>query len=316
MTTQGGFMSAERTVAQAEVLPLSTNARYEVSIDQLLPADSPRSQGEDRRHIVRLAESESALPPILVHRSTMRVIDGMHRLRAARAQGRDKIEVVFFDGSPAEAFLRGVEMNTTHGLPLTLLDRKAAAERIIETMPDLSDRAIAAATGLAARTVATIRSRSTADIPQSKTRIGADGRRRPLDPAQRRQRVAELLADSPDMPLRALAAAAEVSISTAHAIRKKLRENVERDGERAGQQTEGTAAILQQLTRDPAMRLSQQGRTLLRWLHSHSIQHDFWTTLVPTVPPHLTASVAELAHRNAQEWRTLASRIDSSLLDD
>ncbi|WP_280369156.1 ParB/RepB/Spo0J family partition protein [Nocardia wallacei] len=308
-------MSAERTVAQGDVVPLSSNAHYQVPIDQLLPADSPRSNGEDRQHIARLAESESPLPPILVHRSTMRVIDGMHRLHAARAQGREWIEVVFFDGSTAEAFRRGVELNTAHGLPLTLSDRNAAAERLIETMPDLSDRAIAHTTGLAAKTVASIRHRSTAELPQSNTRVGADGRRRPLDSAQRRQRVADLLADSPDMPLRSLAAAAEVSISTAHAIRKKLRENAIGEDTDIAAQADGTAAILQQLTRDPAMRLSQQGRALLRWLHTHSIQREVWTTLATTVPPHLTAAVAELANRNAQEWRILAGRIDAAAAD-
>ncbi|MEU6832495.1 ParB N-terminal domain-containing protein [Nocardia beijingensis] len=304
-------MSAEFKLVSGDVVPLASNASYLVSIDELLPADSPRSNGEDRRHIARLAESDTELPPILVHRSTMRVIDGMHRLRAAQWLGREHIDVVFFDGTPAEAFLRGVELNTTHGLPLTLSDRKAAAERIIESLPELSDRAIAATTGLSARTVATIRQRSSAEIPQSNVRVGADGRRRPMDRAQRRRRVAELLATSPDMPLRALAAAAEVSISTAHSIRKRLRETGSCEDDNTADQPEGSALLLQQLTRDPAMRHSQQGRDLLRWLHTHSMQREVWTALVATVPPHCIPAVAELASRNAKEWRALASYIDA-----
>ncbi|MBF6339394.1 ParB N-terminal domain-containing protein [Nocardia abscessus] len=308
-------MSAEFKLVSGDVVPLASNAHYSVSIDELLPADSPRSNGEDRRHIARLAESETELPPILVHRSTMRVIDGMHRLRAAQWLGHERIAVVFFDGTQAEAFVRGVELNTTHGLPLTLSDRKAAAERIIETMPQLSDRAIATTTGLSARTVATLRKRSSAEVPQSNVRIGADGRRRPMDRAQRRRRVAELLAASPDMPLRALAAAAEVSISTAHAIRKRLRETGSPDCDGGADQPEGSALLLQQLTRDPAMRHSQQGRDLLRWLHTHSMQREVWTALVAAVPPHCIPAVAELASRNAKEWRALAGYIDSGSAD-
>ncbi|MFE7800909.1 ParB N-terminal domain-containing protein [Nocardia sp. NPDC057440] len=305
-------MSAERSFTAGDVVPISTSARYLVSIDQLLPADSPRSNGEDRKHIARLAEIEAELPPILVHRSTMRVIDGMHRLRAARLRQQDSIEVEFFDGSQAEAFLRGVELNTTHGLPLTLSDRKVAAERIIDSMPELSDRAIAASTGLSGKTVAAIRKRSSAEIPQSNVRVGADGRRRPLDRTQRRRRVAELLAGSPDMPLRALAAAAEVSISTAHAIRKRLREMDCPVGVGSSEQPDDASLLLQQLTRDPAMRLNQQGRDLLRWLHTHSIQRDVWTTLIAAVPPHTVPVITELASKNAKEWRALASSIDSA----
>jgi hypothetical protein len=38
-------------------------------------------------HALLLAESEAALPPIIVHRLTVRVVDGMHRLRAAQEWG-------------------------------------------------------------------------------------------------------------------------------------------------------------------------------------------------------------------------------------
>jgi hypothetical protein len=60
----------------------------------------------------------------------MRVIDGMHRLLAASMNGRDTIEIRLSDGSPQDAFLRAVEANVTHGLPLSQADRRAAAKRI------------------------------------------------------------------------------------------------------------------------------------------------------------------------------------------
>ncbi|MGH8879883.1 MAG: hypothetical protein ACRD0P_21450, partial [Stackebrandtia sp.] len=54
-----------------------------VRIALLRPADSPRLDGENSEHTQMLAESSEKLPPILVHRQTMRVIDGVHRLSAA-----------------------------------------------------------------------------------------------------------------------------------------------------------------------------------------------------------------------------------------
>lgn len=195
---------------------------FSVVIDSLLPAQSPRLAGEDEEHARRLAETEAALPPILVHRSTMRVIDGMHRLRAARYNGREKIDVRFFDGSEDEAFIQGVEENIAHGLPLSLADRKAAAERIMKLRPELSDRAIASRTGLAAKTVSTIRRRSSEHLPQSNVRVGADGRLRPLSGSEGRRRASEMIAARPDASLREIAKAAGVSVGTAHDVRGRM----------------------------------------------------------------------------------------------
>src|ERR1039457_6828415 len=67
--------SARAEVSQREIVT--------VPVIALLPGDSPRLEGEDKAHIARLAEAEGPLPPVLVERRSMRVIDGMHRLMAA-----------------------------------------------------------------------------------------------------------------------------------------------------------------------------------------------------------------------------------------
>ena len=113
----------------------------------LLPADSPRIGGQDLEHVRTLAEQSGPLPPILVHRSTMRVIDGMHRLRASMLREEGDIAVRFFDGTPEEAFVLAVQANARHGLPLSQVDRAAAASRILVSHPDWSDSAIAAIAG-------------------------------------------------------------------------------------------------------------------------------------------------------------------------
>ena len=150
----------------------------------LRPADSPRLNGEDKAHIARLAETETSLPPILVDKRTMRVIDGMHRLMAASLQGRETIEVIFFEGSDADVFLRAVQENIAHGLPLSQADRRAAAERIIASHPHLSDRAIGHSVGLASKTVAAIRKRSGDGVPQLDV---PSGKRRQSPSAEQRR---------------------------------------------------------------------------------------------------------------------------------
>jgi ParB-like chromosome segregation protein Spo0J len=178
--------------------------------------------GEDRAHIARLAETEAPLPPILVDRRTMRVIDGMHRLMAASLQGRESIDVVFFEGSEVDVFLRAVQENVAHGLPLSQADRRVAAERIIASHPHMSDRAIGRAAGLAAKTVAAIRRRSADEAAQPGSRVGRDGRVRPLDGREGRRRAAELLAQQPDASLRDVARAVGIAPATVLDVRKRL----------------------------------------------------------------------------------------------
>jgi hypothetical protein len=68
----------------------------------------------------------------------------------------------------------------SHGLPLSLADRRAAVERIVTSHPALSDRAIARIAGVGADAVAAGRKRSTAAVAQLDGRVGRDGRVRPV----------------------------------------------------------------------------------------------------------------------------------------
>ncbi|AKL71164.1 ParB/RepB/Spo0J family partition protein (plasmid) [Streptomyces goshikiensis] len=195
---------------------------FEVRIDSLLAADSPRLDGMNEQHVRRLAGMFPALPPLLVHRTTLRVVDGMHRLAAARALGLRSVEVRYFDGTPEEGFLRSVSANVAHGLPLTVADRKAAAARILGSHPELSDRAVAAHVGVDPKTVAAIRRGSTEENPQSNLRVGMDGRAHPLDRTAERLRAAELMTRRPDLPLRAIVKETGISLGTAHDVRQRL----------------------------------------------------------------------------------------------
>lgn len=138
-----------------------------IPIGTVQPADSPRLAGEDPAHVRVLAEAGTALPAIVVHRNTMRVVDGMHRLRALELIGADTIEVEFFDGTPENAFVFAVRTNIAHGLPLPLADREAAAVRIVGTHPQWTNRAIAEITGLTPKKLAKIRQTVTTESPQA-----------------------------------------------------------------------------------------------------------------------------------------------------
>ncbi|MGH3693067.1 MAG: ParB N-terminal domain-containing protein [Pseudonocardiaceae bacterium] len=303
-----------------------------VPLSSLLPGDSPRLVGQSEEHIETIAQSECKLPPILVHRQTMRVIDGMHRLSAAKLRGEDEIEVKFFDGNLDAAFVLAVESNMAHGLPLSLADRTAAAARIIASYPEWSDRAIAKSTGLAAGTIKGIRQRSTADLDQLKSRIGRDGRHRPLDSADRRKRASELIAEKPHASLREIAREVSISPSTVRDVRDRIyrgedpippqqrRSEVDLGRPRSirshrperGKYVhfDNPASTLEKLRKDPSLRFNEVGRSLLRWVSAQIFSVEKLPDFVTRLPPHSYGAFAELARTCANRWNLFADELD------
>jgi ParB-like nuclease domain len=308
-----------------------------IPIQCLIAADSPRLAGEDAEHIKVLAEAEAPLPPILVHRATMRVIDGMHRLQAAILKGEEAIEVCFFDGTEDEAFIAAVKSNISHGLPLTLSDRQAAAERIVRSNPQRSDRWIASITGLAAGTVGSIRRKMPQNGKRSTVRIGKDGRMRPLSSAEGRQIASEEIARRPDASLREIARVAGISPATVRDVRERLRRGdipaprgqEERparrtdpadpavpDSRRAGSPpalARGRGTLLQDLHKDPSLRHTESGRALLRWLDSQARGPGNWEEILNGVSPHAFYTVVKLARCCAEEWLHVAVQLENRL---
>lgn len=295
-----------------------------VPIVELQPGDSPRLSGEDLAHAAALAECDTDLPPILVHRPTMRVIDGMHRLRAALLRGKTEIAARFFAGSEEAAFVLSVEANTTHGLPLTLVDREAAAARILRSHPHWSDRAIAGATGLAARTINAIRSR-TDDVPTQVTRrLGRDGRVRPLNAVEGRLRAHAVILEHPEASLRQIARASGISLGTARDVRERVRHGMDPipDRHQEDRRSRGKPAVsakrvpapdcaqvLQSLRRDPSLRFTDSGRALLRLLDAAVTATRDCKEAVQTIPPHCSYPIIELARGVAAEWLELAQAL-------
>ncbi|QWF85324.1 ParB/RepB/Spo0J family partition protein [Amycolatopsis sp. CA-230715] len=286
----------------------------EVPIDSLEPSDSPRLGGEDDEHARTLVKAGDTLPPIVVHRGTMRVIDGMHRLRACRLRGRDTIEVCFFDGSEHDAFVLAVESNVTNGLPLSVEDRKAAAERIVASHPHYSDRAIGSVAGVSPQTVAAIRGRATEEGERLHSRLGRDGRVRPVHPEEGRRAVGELLERSPHASLRTIAREAGVSPGTVRKVKQRLargQEPVRRPPapvpRAADDREEHDGVRLRELVRDPSLRQSEDGRLLLRLLGVLSLDAGRWTRLAAGVPWHHRETVTAAAQRCEAVWREFAA---------
>ncbi|MGW5918431.1 ParB/RepB/Spo0J family partition protein [Nocardia fluminea] len=299
-----------------------------VPIKLLKYGNSVRQAGEDPGHTQVLAETEANLPPITVHGGSMRVIDGMHRVRAALLNGRTAIEARILNCDDDIAFMHAVAANIRHGLTLSGADRKAAAARMILVHPDWSDRAVAAATGLSAKTVSVVRAAcSTADAVQLNSRIGKDGRLRPLDSAAARRRAAELLRQNPDAGLREVARATGLSPATVSDVRKRTDRGEdpvpERYRHRAGSRPATPAVVgkrsaagfpdpdvlLAKLRNDPALRYNETGRQTLRWLYQHAVDPDSGEDLVSNLPEHWSEVVAELALSYAQTWKALAERL-------
>lgn len=314
-----------------------------VRIDSLVLSDSPRLNAEDPDHIRVLAEAGDCLPPITVHRPTLRVIDGVHRIRAALLNGRTEIAARLLDCDPADAFVLSVKANVTHGLPLSRADRASAAARIILTHPQWSDSAVAAATGISDKTVSRIRAQSSAaDAAQSGTRIGRDGRVRPVDSAQRRRHAAAIFFEQPDAGLREVARATGLSPATVRDVRQRIhrgedpvpaRYRTAQDKQRnetapapaaavparqrppaPARVVRGTGVVdrqklLAKLSEDPSLRHTEAGRRALRWLHHYSVDGDSVETLRRGLPRHWAPEVADLARNCAAAWSDLAAQL-------
>jgi DNA-binding CsgD family transcriptional regulator len=307
-----------------------------ILVSSLLTGCSPRINGENPEHVRILAESDAILPPILVHSASMHVIDGMHRVSAARLRHEETIEVRFFDGSEDAAFIAGVKANRSHGLPLSLADREAAASRIIITNGRYSDRWIATVAGLATGTVAAIRRRVGPDDGQPTARIGQDGRVRPLTSAHGRRAAAKAIAEHPEASLREIARIAGISPETVRDVRKRQKGGMEpvvspQRGDRLGDDrpagptpercrrsglrdaVRSRESLLTSLADDPSLRFSESGRALLGWLAERATGPEGWQAHAAAIPPHSAYVVADIARRCADEWKELADNLEHRL---
>jgi len=201
--------------------------------------------------------------------------DARDRRRAPGAGGavprREDDLARYFDGDDATAFRARRRGQCRHGLPLTLAERTAAAARIVRAYPHWSDRRIAAVAGLSPKTVGAMRVSASEEIPQPRYRIGLDGRARRVAPRTRPEQDDA----GPDDVVGLVPHQRDATSRTASAA--------------------GQTQTVQVLRKDPSLRFTENGRTLLRLLDLHFIDVGDWERHVASVPAHCAGMVAELA---------------------
>lgn len=321
----------------------------ELPVHALSPGPHLRRGGISTAHVQLLldASSHAPLPPVLVQKDGWRVIDGLHRLEAAKLRGDHSIKARFVDCTDAEALVLAMKTNSAHGLPLSRADRLFGAERILSAHPEWSDRALAGVTGLSAKTIRSLRERLTpGGTPPGTKRLGRDGKLRSVTAGEGRRRAAEYINAHPNATLREVARATDVSLGTVHDVIARLRRGVspERGGPRgttaqltahpatgAGPATGRTdvpdpdtpparrthptdtppawEAVAAKVANDPCVRYTEGGKEFLQWMALHATDPDGWQELVNAVPAHWLSVIAPIAESVSKEWSLFAEQL-------
>jgi hypothetical protein len=288
-------MTGLETIAGAPTHSLPTMPAPElVDIERLSVGMSPRLGALRESHVTVLQEVLNHLPPILVQRSTMTVIDGAHRLEAHRRAGRLQIPARLLDGAGMELFALAVEANVSHGMPLTLSERKRSAAMLLEKMPERSDRWVASICGLSHSTVAKIRhDPALASVAEPGTRVGRDGRRRSLEGSRRRS----LLDTSADRlrPFSAGPAIAATGPLGAH---------------RQGAPGTGLRPSEALGVNDPALRTTPGLVDFARWMEATAVRSADWEPYADTIPIGRLYELADESRRRARSWTDLANTLE------
>ncbi len=143
------------------------------------PTLQPRIAGLDYGHVQALEENPKAWPPlIVVKRGGYVLVDGFHRYAAAQNLSLEKVPVAVHE-LPAGDDLRALAfaLNTVHGRPLTLADRRGEAERLLKDNAAVSNLEVARLTALSPTTVAGLRQELEvkATIPVTEQRVSRSG---------------------------------------------------------------------------------------------------------------------------------------------
>lgn len=314
-SVSGGELDPNRLV---EKLP-----QRKVPISSLVPGLYLREAGTDTAHVRLLADlgGSSSLPPVLVQEYSFRIIDGMHRIEAARLRGDNYINACFINCTDEEALVLAIQSNTLHGLPLSKADRISGAKRILATHANWSDRAIAGIAGLSPKTIASLRNRSGDDQQPGAKRLGRDGRRRPAVIGESSKRACEYIRLHPDASVRRVAREANVSLGTVHDVRERILRGLEdkpavpavsRTGfqpKKAEQTTLTWAEMSAKISQDPVMRYTEGGRAFLRWMALHAGRTDEWREFVDAVPVHWLSAIGRIADAISEEWSEFASQL-------
>jgi ParB-like chromosome segregation protein Spo0J len=297
-------------VSNAEVLSPDVEVAW-VTVSSLELSSSHREAGLCPDHVAQLVAARGSWPPIVVTPAGT-VVDGAHRVAAARRLGLRRIEAVIFDGGPEDAFVEFVRRNVVHGLLLTLRERKHAAVRILRVHASWSDRRVAELCGLSSKTVGRLRADAgvlSGDAEGSPVlRIGRDDRRRPVERGSVRSRVIEALRARPAASLRALAAEAGVSPETVRLVRLNLAQLAPSAEEPAADPAPEPAPP--RWHADAALASCDKAEDLLSWFDQTTVC-DSDVDRTSRVPLSRVYEMADEARRRANLWQQFARVLEA-----
>ncbi len=108
---------------------METISVHDLLLDRAL---NPRLHGVDQEVVEFYATifKEVVWPPILVDRATRKLLDGWHRVEAAKRAGVYTLPVQYVDAQEEELFALAVKANLGHGVRLTREERYRAIARM------------------------------------------------------------------------------------------------------------------------------------------------------------------------------------------
>jgi hypothetical protein len=298
----------------------------DLALSEVSEGPSWRSIPLSEDHVASLAESHEWWSPIVVASEDCSLVDGRHRLEAARRLGLATIGAQFFDGTPDERYIEFVRINTAHGLPLTLHERRDAAARILTRDPSRSDRSVARLCALSPRTVARIRGQ-VCDIARNgvdDVRVGRDGRARPVDRHSVRARIVQEIERNPGASLRGIARIVGSSPETVRSVARNL-------GERAPAPTpaavpepvviDGSIRALLRvraeepavLAVDPAFSGEPEYARFASLFDAGAVDRSELLRHIGCIPRSRVYSVADEARCRAAIWREFADLLETSV---
>jgi ParB-like chromosome segregation protein Spo0J len=320
-TTQDALapQHSRATRARSGIRLATSRTPVELALADLHTEALVRLRPVDPAHVAALAEVRHLWRPIVVATRTMNVLDGVHRVAAARRLGLTHLAGELFEGDDNEAFVTAVRSNTEHGLPLSLAERSRAARKMLGFSPQRSDRAIGEICGLDHKTVSRLREelvRPSGENPQSDVRVGRDQRTRPVDVATLRSRIAAAIAETPNESLRQIARRVGASPETVRDVRARLARG-ESPVPLGALHVAGPVTLprsrpvsLPTWSADSACRAAPGTVEFAAWFDAGSRSLE-WPGFVDIVPLSRAYSVADQARTYAEAWRSFAEALEA-----
>jgi DNA-binding CsgD family transcriptional regulator len=296
-----------------------------VRIDEIRDVDFHlRIGGLKSACVADLARLNGNWPPIVLLPGVNSVVDGRHRLAAAKRLGHASIASVFFNGSAEDAFVRAVHLNVRQGLPLTLKERERAALRILKSHWDWSDRQIAELCALSPGTIRVLRGaghRPSEQFAHLDARRGRDGRTRPVQPEMTRVRIREALTSNPGASLRQIAKLVNCSPETVRVVRSLSKSVEAAESETLVEAKSQADTSPDQRTRvespaaspspDPALTSTTDGAAFALWFDKSRVTVEQCFDFVPVVPLSRIYEISDEARKRADAWLAFARELES-----